>query len=221
MPKRIDYTPNTRFEGTRLTFLGELESATQRKARFLCDCGNTIDRFIAHVRHKTVTSCGCFRKEVVAQKNTKHGQAVRDSKSGAYRSWQAMQQRAGKGKSYENVTVCQEWTGEEGFSTFVKELGERPEGMTLERIDGSKGYESGNCKWATRLEQAQNLSTNVNVTLNGETHSINEWCRIKGIGYALVKQRRKRGMTVEDAISQPVDMTKSFKKKGLEHASNQ
>ena len=213
--RAITYTAGEHFPNTRLTFVKEVDRVTpkNRRALFQCECGNTLEADIAWVRHLNTTSCGCYRSEVVAEKNTKHAHAVRGNRSGAYRSWQALHQRAGTKEYYQHVEVCQRWSGDSGFQHFLEDMGDRPDGHTIERLNNDKGYEPSNCKWATPLEQAQNTTQTVHVTIDGVTHSINEWCRIKGIGYQLIKQRRKRGMTVEQAISTPVNSSKQGRKK--------
>ena len=215
MARAIVYTSGERFPNTRLTFVRELDRVNpkNRRALFQCDCGNSLEADIAWVRHLNTTSCGCFRSELVSEKNTKHAHAVRGMASGAYRSWQAMHQRVKTDPNYSHVSVCARWSGEDGFTRFLEDMGERPEGQTIERINNSKGYEPSNCTWATSLEQAQNTRQTKQVTLNGETHSINEWCRKLGIGYHVIKQRRQRGMTLEAALTTPLDRSKQGKKK--------
>ena len=215
MAKAIQFTEGERIPNTRLCYVKEAGriNPKRRRAEFKCDCGEYITTDLNWVRFLNITSCGCFKSELVTEKNTKHSHAVRKQMSGAYRSWQALQQRAGTQKNYEHVAVCPQWTGEKGFEQFLKDMGDRPDGYTIERKNNSLGYEPDNCIWATPLEQAQNTSQTYMVTLDGVTHSINEWCRIKGIGYHLIKQRRKRGMTVEQAITTPINTSKQGRKR--------
>lgn len=213
MGKYIEYNFGELFPNTRLSFQHDLPPiGKRRRAMFLCSCGKLIERDISWVKNLNTTSCGCYRAEVVVSKNTKHSQATRLNKSGAYRSWQAMHQRCKSDPHYVNIVICERWCGESGFINFLSDMGDRPSNLTIERIDNSKGYEPSNCIWANRLVQANNSINTVKVTINDETHSISEWCRIKNITYALVKQRRNRGLSLEDAITTPINQSKQGRK---------
>lgn len=212
MGNREEYTKGERMLGTRLCFVAESPRKVpgRRRALFLCDCGNHIDADLHYVRFGNIRSCGCIKREMVTEKNTRHGNAPRRDKSGAYRSWQAMNQRCALGRGpYKNVTVCAQWRGADGFSAFLRDMGERPKGHTLDRIDGKQGYSPDNCRWATYTEQSWNTSANVNITMLGETRCIADWCGVLGISYAVVKQRRRRGMDYEAALTTPIDKSKS------------
>lgn len=215
MGKKLDLVENTKFSGTRYTFIREVTRVNPklRRGLFRCDCGNEKELDIFRVRHLNSTSCGCFRSELVAEKNTKHGNATREKKTGAYRSWQAMHQRVKVNPLYKERNICERWSGDKGFENFVEDMGERPKGMSLERKDNDRGYEPENCKWATKQEQAQNTSMVVRVSRNGVEQSIAEWCRALGTPYATVKQRRQRGMSLEDALFTPLDKSKQNRSK--------
>ena len=108
--------------------------------------------------------------------NTKHGHAgtrAGASESPTYTSWRAMVDRCTqpghtKWAQYggAGVTVCARWLGDRGFATFLADMGERREGMTLDRIDRTRGYQPGNCRWATTKTQNRNKS---NTKLSFET----------------------------------------------------
>lgn len=212
---RIEYEKGEHFKGTRLRYLHDVKRTNprERRARFQCDCGNEIECSISWVRHLNTTSCGCFRSELVSEKNTKHNHAIRGATSGVYRTWQAMHQRITSDPHYAEISICRRW---HDFENFLEDMGDRPPKHTIERKDNMGDYEPGNCIWADRKTQAQNTSQVVNITINNETHSINEWCRIMNIKYYVVKQRRARGMSLEDAITTPLNQAKRGRKR---HAS--
>ncbi len=158
--RSITYLNGQRMPNTRLTYVQEVQRANpkRRRAEFLCDCGQTVVTDLAWVVHLNTTSCGCVRSEQVATRNTVHGQAQRGMASGAYRSWQAMHQRVTTNPLYVNRIICPRWCGDDGFANFYADMGDRPPGMSIERIDNDGIYEPSNCKWATATEQNRNKS---------------------------------------------------------------
>lgn len=147
-----------RIPNTRLSYIEERPKINNRRqARFKCDCGSFIETDLHWVRFLDITSCGCYKSEIITKKNTKHSNAKREYKTGAYRSWQAMHQRVKKDPYYKNkIFVCERWSGKDGFKNFLKDMGERPDGFTLERKNNSKGYEPENCIWADWFVQNNN-----------------------------------------------------------------
>jgi len=81
-----------------------------------------------------------------------------------------------------------------GFRAFLEDMGDRPKGHTLERIDNNGPYSKANCKWATPAEQAKNRRTNVLVTLDGETKIFKDWCKQAGLDYRMLLEKM-RGTT--------------------------
>lgn len=215
MGKRIEYQAGQQMLGTRLSFVEEIPRThpKSRRGRFRCSCGNTVEVNISDVVHKNTTSCGCLRSELAVEKNTKHGQAQRAGMTKAYQTWQGMHQRCGIKENYLDIAVCEEWSGESGFQQFYADMGDRPVGMSIDRIDGSKGYFKENCRWATPLQQANNLRTNVFVEIDGVTNTQAEWCRIYGIGRHVVRQRMSRGFSRVEAITTPLNKAKQGRAK--------
>lgn len=102
--------------------------------------------------------------------NTKHGFFGTPT----YASWGNMHQRAGKVAGYEYVSVCEAWSD---FDQFLSDMGVRPEGTTLDRIDNEGDYAPGNCRWATPAEQSRNRRNCRHLThrQTGETKTAAEW----------------------------------------------
>lgn len=122
-----------------------------------CKCGNTKTVIGYDLYHGKTKSCGCLHREQLMIRNTVHGMA----KIPEYRLWCHMTQRCvnPKDASYKNyggrgIKVCKEWL--DSFEAFFKDMGERPEGLTIERKNNELGYFPGNCKWATHSEQNRN-----------------------------------------------------------------
>lgn len=98
------------------------------------------------------------------------------------------------------ITVCEHWLS---FESFLKDVGPRPNGTTLDRIDGSRGYEPGNVRWATAIEQQRNTKSNKLVTFRGRTQCIAAWADETGIDKNLIAWRLRNGWAVEIALTTP------------------
>jgi hypothetical protein len=95
------------------------------------------------------------------------------------------------------ITVCDRWRD---FTNFLADMGECPEGLSIDRKDNDKGYEPGNCRWATQSEQCRNTRRNVILTLNGVSHCLVEWAEITGINYGTLNDRIRRGWSDADVL---------------------
>ncbi len=125
------------------------------------------------------------------------------SKHPLYRLWCRMRERCTStkrhnAKHYQHVTVCERW---ESFEAFVEDVPLRPSANhTLDRIDGSRGYEPGNVRWATAKQQAENRRSTTWVEWNGERLTKAELARRHGISKATFGQRLARGLSIEEAL---------------------
>ena len=102
-----------------------------------------------------------------------------------YRTWSGMLQRCTNPKNPafdryggRGITVCKRWLL---FDNFLADMGEKPDGKSLDRIDVNGNYELSNCRWATALEQARNARSNIVVDYKGETRCLTEWAILLGV----------------------------------------
>ncbi len=126
-----------------------------------CSCGRKTWVFTVNLRRLHTLSCGCFLADLTAKRSTTHGHTRGRTKSPEYRSWRAMIQRCTNptNNRYSNyggrgITVCPRWR--DSFEHFLSDMGLRPNGQTLDRLNSDGNYEPGNCRWATASEQNRN-----------------------------------------------------------------
>lgn len=155
-----------------------------------CTCGKTSVVTTSNLRSGHTTSCGCHRAEVA----TKHGL----HKTYTYSSWEKMIQRCCNKMNinYKNyggkgITVCEKWKN--SFADFLADMGERPKGTSIDRIDNSKDYYKENCRWATESEQKRNTSRNVWYVYNGKRYCQTDIAKELGINACTFKHRFDRG----------------------------
>lgn len=168
-----------------------------------CVCGN--DRIVSgvNIRHNKTKSCGCLRK--LNHSGKTHGLYYTTSHS----VWRNMKTRCNNPKSdrykwygRRGIKVCKRW---ELFENFYADMGEKPKGLTLERIDNNKGYSKKNCKWATHKEQANNRRTSRILTLNGVSLTIAQWSEKLNILPATICNRiNKSGWSVQRTLTEAV-----------------
>jgi hypothetical protein len=127
----------------------------------LCDCGTVKAIASDHLTNGDTKSCGCLRRKLSAERETKHGHKKRGQVTRTYHTWYSMKSRCHNPNTnrYSNyggrgITVCKRWLV---FENFLEDMGERPLGTSIDRYPNNGGnYEKQNCRWATSKEQRAN-----------------------------------------------------------------
>jgi hypothetical protein len=96
------------------------------------------------------------------------------------------------------ISVCERW---ESFENFLADMGEKPDGLSLDRIENSEGYSPNNCRWATPKQQANNRRTTRMIEFRGESHCFSDLARMHGLSPDCLSYRLKKGMALEDALN--------------------
>lgn len=182
-PKRQDFI---NIEGRKFGLLNVLGYFSKGVWYCKCDCGNVVRCYGGSLRAGTTASCGCLKS-----KNTKTKKLIKGAKfiekkpilrkKPIYYIWASMLTRClnPKAKCFKNyggrgITVCERWLK---FENFLADMGEKPDGLSLDRIENDKGYYKENCRWATFEEQANNRRNNVMIKIGSDVKSIAQWAK--------------------------------------------
>ena len=183
-----------------------------------CDCGKeAIVRYPLLVSGNT-RSCGCWEAENKRVLHDLSRRTITKSVSKNFKGiikahplcsiWKSMLMRCNNPhvKNYNNyggrgIKVCDRWSGDLGFENFVNDMGERPGGTTLDRIDVNGNYEPSNCRWATIEQQMNNRTDNSRIILNGESITCSQLCKRYGFYYTYVAHQLQQGIDVNVIIT--------------------
>ena len=163
MAKTLANLAGLRFNRWTVLEQAPSDAKYQGRHKCVCDCGTVKIVYSYALKNGTSKSCGCHRSEVgtkLGHESKTHGH----SESSTYKSWRAMKSRClnPNDPNFEHyglmgVTVCDKWMEFEGF---LEDMGERPEGLSLDRINPWKNYEKANCRWADSATQKRNTRQN-------------------------------------------------------------
>lgn len=198
----------------RLTAMCATKS--KKHCRWLCRCVCGAECVIDAYRLDTgeTRSCGCLRKDVNHLVHTKHGGSAGSGSSPEYRAWQSIKKRCfnPRDKSYpyyggRGITMDPVWRND--FLRFLDDVGVRPPRMTLDRINNDGNYQPGNCRWATRQQQALNTRRNRLFEFRGKKQSLKNWAAESGIKVSTLSSRIFRcGWAVDRALTSPIRKTR-------------
>ena len=165
---------------------------------FLCDCGNITESIITNVTQGRTKSCGCLRKA----NSKKHGMWG----TSTYRIWNAMIQRCENPKNPyyayyggRGIKVHNAW---KNFACFLKDVGERPSGLTLDRIDNNGNYTPSNVRWVSRRTQSRNTRATRYYTHEGECLCLDDWAERLEVSRELLRGRLRRGAAISDIVKE-------------------
>lgn len=170
-----------------------------------CDCGNTAEVGTHTLRTGASKSCGCYAKESL-EKRKQSG--VKKKFRAEYNIWNHMKRRCytPTTKCYSRyggrgITVCSRWL--ESFENFYADMGPKPKGMSIDRVDNDGPYSPENCRWATHPEQMRNTRQTRYFEWAGMRMCLQDWCDKVGMNAVTVHRRMQQGWAFETALSTP------------------
>lgn len=181
---------NTTFKGTMLVCQ--------------CDCGNEIITRFSSLNYGSSRSCGCLQKESIIGNTMQRTHNMEFTPE--YSTWGGMKSRCinEREKSYKyyggrGIKVCDRWLN--SFENFYADMGSKPTSQhSIDRIDVDGDYEPSNCRWATKIEQANNTRTNTFYTFENETLTMANWARKLSASYPIFVEYVKR-TSIEKAVA--------------------
>jgi hypothetical protein len=155
-----------------------------------CACGTTVPVRGHDLRVGYTKSCGCLQRELLSTRKTTHG----GRKTPEYAAWVQLLNRCynRNDKAFpayggRGIVVCDEWRKD--FSRFRTDMGPRPNGNSIDRINNDGPYSPANCRWTNRTEQAKNRRSTVWIEWNGERHTQSDWARRLGVTSPIIAKR--------------------------------
>lgn len=172
-----------------------------------CACGTVKPVRETNLTRGLSTNCGCDRARKTGDRFRKHGES-RGGKSAEYIAWRGMTDRCtnrnnGRWDDYggRGITVCERWTGANGYVNFLADMGRRPSHWhSLDRKENDGNYEPGNCRWATKVEQARNKRNSRMLEADGTTRCLAEWAALLRLDSRVIQALIRRGVTMASVV---------------------
>lgn len=189
----------------RLTVIERVPSDSKPRWRCNCMCGEITEVYGSNLKNGYVKSCGCWRKERAGGLNKSHGR----THTAEYKTWQSMRERCYYEKAISfpiygkrGIRVCRRW--QTSFKNFLVDMGLRPTGTSIDRIDPNGDYTPTNCRWVTRTVQDNNRRTSRFITIDGKCRSVADWARlVKCASRAVIYYRLNKGWEPKQAVFTP------------------
>jgi len=191
----------------RLVILNDAEpqispgGRVQKRVLCECDCGKRKTINLASIKRESTRSCGCLHKEARGS----HGGCHTKS----YSCWADIKTRCfnkkHRGYGYygaRGIKICERWMK---FENFFEDMGECPDGKSIDRKDNNGNYCKENCRWADRTQQNNNTRRNHFLEFRGKRLTIAQWSRITNIKYHIIYKRIGKGWSVERTLTEPVN----------------
>ena len=203
MPGKVKDITGKRFGKLVAAFPIGLTNGKGMKWHCSCDCGNELSAYTRDLQSENTKSCGCYKKEISGKASISHGATIGGKPTGTLVSYRTMKQRCYDKNFIEfprygarGIAVCDRWLGDAGFINFRNDLGERPNGYSIERINVELGYSPENCKWIPKGDQAKNTRKTVRIIVDGVEMCESDVARHFGVGrWKLSTNRSLTSMT--------------------------
>lgn len=191
----------------RLTVINRVDGDNS-KCVCSCSCGTIKTYWSSAITGGRTQSCGCLRADI-SPHNKRHGMAG----SPTYKSWQHMIDRCNNNRnpSYKDygargITICERWSL---FDYFLADMGVKPEGKTIDRIENDGNYCPENCQWSDKTAQANNRRSSRIITHNGESLTLAQFARKFNISIGTLWYRLKSGWSMDRALNERIEVGKN------------
>lgn len=201
----MNFVDLTGREFHRLLVVGRGANTDKGLTRWICvcSCGTELLVLGVSLRSGNTKSCGCYQRQRSLETHTKTGESGgKNKRTRTYSTWNNMLSRCNTPTATEydlyggrGIKVCDDWMD---YRNFLRDMGDRPQGMTLDRIDVNGNYCKENCRWATKIEQENNRRNNRIVIRKGEKMTLATFVRILGVSRNRVNYRLSLGMSADE-----------------------